>query len=91
MMVDLEAPSFQRFNADGSLLSAGSISVDISVLTFAPSQSYAGAAAAVLICSIVFMLLVLYVMLEDCRFPPRCDRSHQLRVSFATIPPCALG
>jgi hypothetical protein len=62
-----------------------------SVLTFARSQSYAGAAAVVLICSIVFMLLVLYVMLEDCRFPPRCDRSHQLRGSFATIPLCALG
>ena len=29
MMVNLEAPSFQRFNADGSLLSAGSTSVDI--------------------------------------------------------------
>jgi hypothetical protein len=28
-MVNLEAPSFQRFNADGSLLSAGSTSVDV--------------------------------------------------------------
>jgi hypothetical protein len=61
-----------------------------SVLTFDLRQATGGAAAAVLIW-IVFMFLVLNVMLEDCRFPPRCDRSHQLRVSFATIPLCALS
>ncbi len=69
MMLNLEAPSFQRFNADGSLLSAGSTRVDIKRSHIRPSQSYAGA-AAVSICSIVFMLLVLYVMLKDCRFEP---------------------